>query len=266
MNKLEESMRAIYGSQDLAAHPFFQGGFINFGYWKDIPITHGIEVNARISASRALYECLLNQLNITAGDTLLEVGCGHGLGCALICERWHPASVIGIDLMPEQVERANENLHRLTKNDCSITFRQGRSDALDFPADTFTKIYTVEAAQHFPSIPKFLEECWRTLKPNGQLGITTFFAESTDALEQMRKHIPELDLVMNPISPLSTLTEAATKLGYKINVLERIGEHVFPGFQKWVELTKCKDDWGPIWEKAYELKLHDYFIIVLQKQ
>lgn len=120
-------------------------------------------------------------------------------------------------------------------------------------------------AQHFPSVQRFLAETWRVLKSGGRLGVTKFFAESASALLEMKQQIPELYLEMNPISPIEDLMESAGGLGYKPIILERIGPDVFAGFQLCVEVTGCSDDWGPIWDKAYKLGLHDYFVVILEK-
>src|SRR5438067_1553403 len=105
MIALKQLVSEIYGSQDLAAHPFFRGGYINFGYWKNLSIRENISPEDRIEASAALYKYLFSLMELSPGESALEVGCGQGMGCALLLETVGVKKVLGIDITPEQISR-----------------------------------------------------------------------------------------------------------------------------------------------------------------
>jgi SAM-dependent methyltransferase len=106
----------IYGIKNLSEKPAFQGGYINFGYWKNIGLKKKtLSQEERILASKQLYDLVIQELNITKNDRVLEVGCGLGNGCIDILQSCHPEEIVGIDLTPQQIIKA-KNRHRAHLN------------------------------------------------------------------------------------------------------------------------------------------------------
>ena len=103
MGRDEKSLEAMYGEEDLSQHPMFQGGFINFGYWKGLQKPWDSEKRARSSAQ--LYELAFGGLKLGSNDAVLEVGCGRGLGLKALRERFPEANLVGVDGSPAQVDR-----------------------------------------------------------------------------------------------------------------------------------------------------------------
>src|SRR5688572_23102804 len=114
-----DKLRRVYGPGDLAALPVFAGGFINFGYWRDVDLTGEVTVEQRVATQEALYDVALDALAVRTGDRVLEVGSGRGLGARSVLRR-DPAVVRGVDLVPEQVARATE-----ANDDPRVAFVQG---------------------------------------------------------------------------------------------------------------------------------------------
>ncbi len=264
MESVKPLVETVYGSQDLARHPFFLGNFINFGYWQGLDFEDGITSEHRIEASKALYEHVFNKIGITHSDTVLEIGSGHGAGSLLLAQTRNPREVLGLDFLQEQIDRANK-LAAETLSAANVRFVQGSADATGLPSESCTKIISVEAAQHFPSIADFVKEAWRLLVPGGKLAVCTFFAESEEALELLQRHVPGLDMNLNPITPIQNLADEARKAGFRPVLTERIGKHVFEGFDNWVDQTAVQESWGHVWYRGYKLALIDYFTEVFQK-
>jgi hypothetical protein len=61
------------------------------------------------------------------------------------------------------------------------------------------------------------------------------------------------------------ILQAFSECGFDAVHCESIGAHVFPGFQKWIDQTKCEESWGPIWLQGYQQKLIDYYVITARK-
>ncbi len=101
--KIENAYGAAQGNWgDL---PIFQGDYINFGYWKDIVIGKEITKEDRVRSSAALYAYVIKNLNVS-GDTVLELGCGRGVGMLDGLEYMNVSKIIGIDISGIQISRA----------------------------------------------------------------------------------------------------------------------------------------------------------------
>ena len=255
-----------YGSKDLAEIPAFQGGYINFGYWKDIKLKNGNITKAeRIKASEALYDLAIDALEIQPSDKVLEVGMGHGNGCVTVAKKFNPALITGIDVVPQQVARA-KNAHQkdLKQYKSSLSFLEGSSASLPFPDVSYTKIYSVEAAQCFPSMEDFAKEAWRVLKPGGRLVVTAHFATNEEGYQALRKLIPTIDQGVDLLIPIQQVREAFTKSGFKEVSFQAIGKDVFEGWKQWH--SQIEDvEWSGNIIVAYEKGYMGYYLLVLEK-
>ena len=233
MGRVERNIEITYGSKDLARNPAFQGGWINFGYWKGLLKAGKVSSRQdRIGASQSLYRCLWRRLPITDDDEVLEVGCGRGLGCALALLRFHPKRITGLDFSQDQVKRARAINRRLLESGPCLSFVQGRADRMPFKDGDFSRLYSVEAAQHFGSVAKFANESWRVLKPNGQIALTTFFAADSSALAPLEAMLPTIRKRIDRIIPIGDCLNAFRRAGFQNIACASIGKHVFEGFDR----------------------------------
>jgi tocopherol O-methyltransferase len=103
---------------------------------------------------------------------IVDVGCGIG-GSSLYLAQKFDAGVEGITLSPVQASRATERAQEagLARN---VQFQV--ADALDMPFadDTFDLVWSMESGEHMPDKEKFLEECYRVLKPGGTFLMATW--------------------------------------------------------------------------------------------
>ncbi|MFC7613318.1 class I SAM-dependent methyltransferase [Actinokineospora soli] len=164
----------MYGEDDLSSLPVFAGGFINYGYWRGIPIDGPISQEQRVDSQLALYRLVYADL---AGLRALEVGPGTGAGPGWAFAACGPAELHGVDLHPEQVRRClDRNADAVAEAGGRFTFRQGAADALPFDDGAVDAVVSLEAAQHFDDLAGFAREAHRVLVPGGRLTVTTFFA------------------------------------------------------------------------------------------
>ncbi len=101
-------------------------------------------------------------MRITDRD-VLEIGCGNGYGASLLT-RLRPRSYVGIDLMPEMIELANER--DLPECDFSV------GDATDlsrFPDGSLDAIVIFDILHHIPEWRTALAECHRVLRDCGEM-------------------------------------------------------------------------------------------------
>ncbi len=105
---------------------------------------------------------------INPGEQILDMGCGAGVDSILAgLMTGETGSVIGVDLVPEMLERAEANL-RMThlKN---ISFKKASGENLPFPKDSLDVVISNGAINLIPDKESTLAEILRVLKPGGRL-------------------------------------------------------------------------------------------------
>ena len=264
----DHTLETYYVKNDLSQLPIFGAGFINFGYWKDLDFESSpIPDQIRERSCQQLYEAVLNKLGIDSTDMILEVGCGVGTGAVLLSKLHNPSSINGVDIFQEQVERALINSQNLSNDKTKLEFKQGAAENLPFEDSSFSKVYSVEAAQHFKSIEAFSQEVFRVLKSNGKLAFTTFFGTKIDSNEQLRDKMLSIKGGADTLYFIDFVLDNLKKAGFKNVEKESIGNYVFFGWDKWLTQTIIDDytAWGKYWLLAFKNKTIDYYLITAQK-
>ncbi len=105
---------------------------------------------------------------INAGEQVLDIGCGAGVETILASMMTGPnGNVVGVDIVPEMLERAETNL-RMTDLE-NVTFKKASGENLPFPGDSFEVVISNGAINLIPVKEKVLAEIFRVLKPGGRL-------------------------------------------------------------------------------------------------
>ena len=150
------------------------------GLWEQVWGEHmhhgyyGPDGNQKKDRRRAqidLIEELLQWAGVQQADDILDVGCGIG-GSSLYLAQKFDATVTGITLSPVQAARAKERAAVAVNPKAQFQV----ADALDMPfADnSFDLVWSLESGEHMPDKEKFLQECYRVLKPAGTLIMVTW--------------------------------------------------------------------------------------------
>lgn len=136
--------------------------FLNYAFVEEppraLPLDPADEINR---ACIQLYHHVATQVDLR-GRAVLEVSCGHGGGASWIARRLKPASYTGLDLNPSGIRFCRER-HRVD----GLTFVRGDAERLPFPDASFDAVLNVEASHCYPSLPRFLAEVARVLRPGG---------------------------------------------------------------------------------------------------
>lgn len=114
--------------------------------------------------SRKVGEDFLSWLGPAPGLSWLEVGCGNGAFTALLAERASPASILGVDPSPAQLDYAR------SRPDARIArFEQGH--ALELPAAENSADAAIMALviAFVPDPPKGVSEMRRVVRPGGMV-------------------------------------------------------------------------------------------------
>lgn len=105
---------------------------------------------------------------IRKGEAVLDIGCGAGIDTIVAAMMVGPeGSVAGIDMVPEMLARARENL-RMTdlKN---VIFEEAYGEKLPFADGGFDVVISNGVFNLIPDKAKALSEVVRVLKPGGRL-------------------------------------------------------------------------------------------------
>ena len=105
---------------------------------------------------------------LSPGDAVLDIGCGAGVD-SLVAAHLVGAGgrVVGLDVTPAMVERAQAPLSRLGL--ANVAFQVGEAEALPFPDATFDAIISNGVFNLTFNKEKALQETHRVLKPGGRL-------------------------------------------------------------------------------------------------
>lgn len=108
----------------------------------------------------------LRRLSPWKGERLLDIGCGDGTFTFHLGEQY--AEIFGIDVQEDYVATFNERAASGSKFRGSIM----SASAMEFPADFFDTIVTIETLEHVADLAGTAREIHRVLRPGGELIIT----------------------------------------------------------------------------------------------
>jgi len=105
---------------------------------------------------------------VDRGETVLDIGSGGGLD-SLVAARMVGAGgkVVGLDLSPEMVARAYENLKQTDLT--NVAFQEFSGEELPFPDGSFDVVISNGVFNLIPAKGRMLKEACRVLKPDGRL-------------------------------------------------------------------------------------------------
>ncbi len=107
------------------------------------------------------------------GQTILEIGCGRGVGTEIIFERFGANEVHAFDIDPKMIEKAQK---RLTKYSLDrLHLYVGDAEKIEANNATYDAVFDFGIIHHCPNWQTAVVEVARVLKPNGRF----FFEEVT---------------------------------------------------------------------------------------
>lgn len=110
---------------------------------------------------------VLERMQLSAADSVLDVGCGAGWLLRLLAERVSEGRVVGMDVSDEMVRHARRNCAGLPH----VMAVPGSVDEIPWESEFFTKAISVESAYYWPDPAGGLQEIFRVLRPGGSAWI-----------------------------------------------------------------------------------------------
>lgn len=117
----------------------------------------------------------LDQLNLSDGDVVLDLGCGEGrhLHALYYAKRMH---VVGTDLGFENLRKARKGFEQYPdiepNSRRSFSLIQSDATRLPFADGCFDCVICSEVLEHIPDYQSALDEIYRILKPGGALAVS----------------------------------------------------------------------------------------------
>lgn len=199
---------------DLMFKPLFlefydQSHFGNYGYWE--PDTKNLR-----QACQNLSRKLLERMPEKSG-AVLDVACGKGATTQILAEHFSPENITAINISERQLETGRWLVP-------GADFRVMDATRLGFPDNAFRVVQCVEAAFHFDTRRKFLEEAYRVLEPGGALVMSDILM--TREAEQSRPYRSEANYLPGPEEYAQLLRE----LGYREIRIDDVTEECWRSF------------------------------------
>ena len=107
----------------------------------------------------------VEDLEITDGHRVLDIGTGSGEILPIIAEKAPNAEIVGVDISKRMLDVAAER----TKNYGNIELRREDVSALSFPDNHFDSAIASFAMTTFPDPKSALEEAARVVRPGGRI-------------------------------------------------------------------------------------------------
>ena len=129
-----------------------------------------------------LTQFILEDENIQANESVLEIGCGTGQTAAFLAEK-NNCQVTAIDNHPIMVQKARQ---RFKKSKAPVKVLEGDVQSLDFVDNSFDLIIA-ESVIVFTDISRTLKELSRVLKSDGNMIMIEMTAEQYLSEEKQKK-------------------------------------------------------------------------------
>jgi ubiquinone/menaquinone biosynthesis C-methylase UbiE len=190
---------------------------MNYGYYNeelDITLDKDDELE-RYPIQLYHHLCIQTELK---DKIIVEVGSGRGGGANFIARYHKPKLITGVDLSPNAVSLCNKSY-----NLDNLNFLVGDSAKLPFEDNSVDVIFNVESSHCYPSIPDFISEVCRVLKPDGHFLYCDLVIDSDldDHLNKLKNNILSdlnyIDITENIIKASELMTDDRNNIINKVN-------------------------------------------------
>ncbi len=171
----------IRGHYNLST-PFYRlfwGPHIHHGLWEanESPRRAQVQLTERL----ATLACL------PRGGRLLDIGCGMG-GSSIHLARTRGCQAVGVTISPFQRRWAalSSRWHHVRRQ---TEFRCADAEQVDFPAESFDVVWSVECTEHLFDKPRFFQRAASWVRPGGTMAICAWLAGDGELDDGQRQQV-----------------------------------------------------------------------------
>ena len=179
----------------------------------------------------------------SAGEQILDLGCGNGWATRLLARAAPGAGAVGVDVSPAMVARAEE-LHSFT---IRARYEVAPFEALPFDDAKFDRVFSMEAIYYAADLPRALAEIARVLKPGGRVDLVLDFYKENSASGCWPEFMG-VPVHWHSIDEWRGLLEAA---GLEFSAAEQLVDSRGPGSEEAFEPSHCYPDYAT-WKQIRE--------------
>jgi ubiquinone/menaquinone biosynthesis C-methylase UbiE len=200
--------------------------------------------NVGVSFFQPIADGLVEAVAARPGERALDLGCGNGAATRALADAVGPSgSVVGLDLSPAMVERAEQ---ALGDSATPVTFLVGDASEPDLPEASFDVVTASLVLFFLPEPADALSRWVRLLAPGGRIGLSTF-GESNEQWQHLEAPLREFMPPLDPrsVGPQSPFVSDAGMAGLlaeagvgQVRTVSRRVELTFRGFEQWVRFSR----------------------------
>lgn len=127
---------------------------------------------------------LVRYARLAPGDRILDIGCGPGAAVRRAARIAVAGSATGVDASAGMVSIAR----RRSAGVPNASFEQGAAEALPFPDDHFTHVWSIHSYHHWNRVETGLAECFRVLAPGGTVLIAETRGSGSHSMSDEKAH------------------------------------------------------------------------------
>jgi ubiquinone/menaquinone biosynthesis C-methylase UbiE len=150
---------------------------------------------------------LMQTGKLNSASQVLDVGCGTGnytiaLEKAIGCSCW------GVEPSEQMLAKASERTQ-------SAHFRMGRAEQLDYPAEFFDLVFSVDVIHHVGDQSAYFREAYRVLKKGGKVCTVTDSEEIIHRRQPLSAYFPEtIEIELQRYPCISGLRAMMVEVGF----------------------------------------------------
>ena len=154
-----------------------------------------------------VLRALLTTAPLTPASRVLDVGCGTGNYSIALTET--------VGCAVQGIDPSTEMLARLRERAPALPTRVGRAERLDFPADAFDLVFSVDVIHHVADRAAYYAEAHRVLRPGGLVCTVTDSEDIIRRREPLSVYFPESVAVeLRRYPPIATLADFMRGAGF----------------------------------------------------
>lgn len=170
-----------------------------YALWLDETMTYSsalfhCEQQTIVSAQKAKYMSLIEQMGVKPGDHVLEIGCGWG-GFATYAAQWHGLRVTGLTISKEQLAFAQDRINRLNLGHLvDFKLQDYRDESGIYDAVVSIEMFEAVGEKYWPV---YFSSVKRVLKPGARAALQIIMVQD-QRYEMYRKSV---DFIQKYIFP-----------------------------------------------------------------